>query len=184
MLAVLCRWVAEASALAAAVSQWLWQMAPFPLEGGRCVSPHTGSVETAIRGSQVLHNAHLQITPHFLDIEDAVFDSFQTSRLLLVFLHSELSSESRQTLQRILQCSQVTLRLQREFSFFAMSVLDERTHVLPSAVSGAQLPCLAVFAPVGGEHGLVHVATMEGAFSINELDAFINDCTRQHGVRR
>ncbi len=183
MLALLRRFASNACLIGYALGMWLRQSMPFPLEGGRTVSPHTGSVETAIRGIHVLHNTHLHITPQFLDVEDAVFDAFQTSRLLLVFLHSELSNESRQTLQHMLQCSQLTTRLQRDFSFFAISVLDERTHLLPTVVSGADLPCVAVFAPVGGEHGLSHVATMEGKFSIGELESFLNDCLRLHGIR-
>ena len=181
-MSVLWRLVADASAMLQSLSNWTRKIAPFPLEGGRAVGAHLGSVDTAIRGSQILHNAHLQITPQFLDIEDAVFDAFQSSRLLLVFAHSELSEESRQVLQHILQSSHVVSRLQREFSFFAMSVLDERSHVLPSALSGGQLPCMAAFAPAGGEHGLALVATMEGSFTLDELEIFLNDCRRLHGL--
>jgi hypothetical protein len=183
MLAVIRKWIAQALNVAAVVTLRLWQLAPFPLEGGRCASPNTGSVESAIRGSQILHNTHLPISPQFLHIEDAVFDAFQMSRLLVILLHSELSTESRQSLQRVLQCSQMTSRLGREFSFFAMSVLDEKTHVLPTAVTSAHLPVVAVFSPIGGEHGLVHVATMEGVFSVNELNSFLTDCNCLHGIQ-
>jgi hypothetical protein len=129
--------------------------------------------------SMVLRNSYFDISPSFRDLDDAVMDAVHRSRLLVVFVHSDLHPESQRFVGELRASASAKQYLTEKTSFYACSVLHKEGVTLAQDHSVRTFPSLSVFA-ASGAGNVTLLSQISGSVTPESVVDHIATCLTVH----